>query len=196
MLAKEQIETNKNTFLDLIDTIKREFNKERLKEWLLNSDFFTAPATTKYHNSYEGGLCEHSLNVYNTLVKLNEMYNLNIEEDSLKIVGLLHDISKANYFEKYIKNVKNENGEWTKVEEYRIKDNNTRFIFGSDEQVTDFMVATFLPLKLEEEVALLHKTGGKGSDSAQDNIPLIFNKYKLAVILHCADMLACYLEAN
>ena len=211
MLSKEQIEKNKEEFISLVNSINREFNKERLIDWLENkSDFFTAPATTKYHCAYEGGLCEHSLNVYYALKNLNYGYmpelvatseeieqgihKYKYDEDTLKIVGLLHDISKSNYYEMFSRNVKDSNGNWTQVLDYKVRDD--KFIYGNDEQNTEFMVSTFIPLTLDEKVALLHKSGGKAFDSTQENIPTIFNKYQLAVLLHCADMLSCYILEN
>lgn len=211
MNTQERIESNKAEFITLINSITREFDKEKLIDWLENkSDFFTAPASTKYHGSYEGGLCEHSLNVYYALRNLNYGYmpelcqteeelkqgvhKYKYDEDTLKIVGLLHDISKANYYEKYQRNVKDKDGNWQQVQDYKIKEN--RFIYGSDEQNTEFMVSTFIPLTVDERVALLHKSGGKAFDSTQENIPTIFNKYQLAALLHCADMLSCYILEN
>ena len=211
MLSKEQIQKNKEEFISLINSINREFNKERLIDWLENkSDFFTAPATTKYHCAYEGGLCEHSLNVYYALKNLNYGYmpelvatsdeieqgihKYKYDEDTLKIVGLLHDISKSNYYEIFSRNVKDSSGNWTQVLDYKVRDD--KFIYGNDEQNTEFMVSTFIPLTLDEKVALLHKSGGKAFDSTQENIPTIFNKYQLAVLLHCADMLSCYILEN
>lgn len=211
MLSKEQIQKNKEEFISLINSINREFNKERLIDWLENkSDFFTAPATAKYHCAYEGGLCEHSLNVYYALKNLNYGYmpelvatsdeieqgihKYKYDEDTLKIVGLLHDISKSNYYEIFSRNVKDSSGNWTQVLDYKVRDD--KFIYGNDEQNTEFMVSTFIPLTLDEKVALLHKSGGKAFDSTQENIPTIFNKYQLAVLLHCADMLSCYVLEN
>ena len=207
MLTQDQIERNKQEFINLINSITREFNKDKLIEWLEKSDFFTAPATTKYHGSFEGGLCEHSLNVYYSLRNLNYGYmpelvatseeieqgihKYKYDEDTLKIVGLLHDISKANYYEKYFRNVKDETGSWTQVEEYKVKDN--RFIYGSDEQTADFMISTFIPLTVDEHIAILHKSGGRAFDSTQTSIPTIFEKCELAVLLNCADLLSCYI---
>ena len=67
MLTKEQIEQNKQTFIDLIRSIERDFDKDKLLNWLENSDFFYAPASTRYHSNFEGGLCAHSLSVYYSL---------------------------------------------------------------------------------------------------------------------------------
>ena len=202
------IQKNKEEFIALINSIQRKFDKEKLIDWLENkSDFFIAPASTKYHGSYEGGLCEHSLNVYYALKNLNCSYmpklcqteeeikqgthKYKYDEDTLKIVGLLHDISKANYYEKYQRNVKDKNGNWVQVEEYKIKDD--RFIYGSDEQTADFMISKFIPLTVDEHIAILHKTGGRAFDSTQTSIPTIFEHCELAVLLNCADLLSCYI---
>lgn len=135
-LTQEQIEANKQEFLSLVDsiTIEGALLKE-LKEYLERSDFFIAPASTQYHASYLGGLCDHSLNVYKTLLELVDRYASheepnpnykqlfdedgkelpseepktikvrNYSDDTLKIVALFHDISKTNYYEQYLRNV-------------------------------------------------------------------------------------------
>ena len=119
MLTKEQIEQNKQTFIDLIRSIERDFDKDKLINWLENSDFFYAPASTRYHSNFEGGLCAHSLSVYYSLEALcntfaseskyveledgskKEEITCKYDKDSIIIVSLLHDISKANFYEKY-----------------------------------------------------------------------------------------------
>ena len=213
MLSKEQIESNKQTFISLINSIQREFDKEKLINWLTNkSDFFTAPASTKYHSNFEGGLCQHSLNVYYSLEALVKTFatDCKIEEsedgkepsevlvprydsDSIIIVGLLHDLSKANFYEKYFRNVKNdETNKWEKVEEYRTIDSHDRFIFGNHEETYEFMVRSFIPLTLEESVAILHHMGGTSFDSSQTDLSIIYNKYNLAALLHAADLLSTF----
>ena len=186
MLTKEQIEQNKQTFIDLIRSIERDFDKDKLINWLENSDFFYAPASTRYHSNFEGGLCAHSLSVYYSLEALcntfaseskyveledgskKEEITCKYDKDSIIIVSLLHDISKANFYEKYTRNVKNEStGKWESVEEYRVIDSKNRFIFGNHEETSEFMVRSFLSLKLEESVAILHHMGGSGHDSSQ-----------------------------
>lgn len=220
-LTEEQLENNKKEYLDLIDSIELEgADIESFKSWLLErSDFFTAPASTKYHASYGGGLCQHSLNVYHILVNLVETYASHKElnpawnpelgeeqeepqyitvpdysADTLKIVALLHDISKANFYEKYLRNVKNDiTGKWEQVEEYRTRDVDNRFIFGNHEQNSEFIVRTFFPLTPEESSAILHHHAGMGFDSTQTDISIIYNKYSLACLLHTADILATFI---
>ena len=107
MITNEKIEQNKQEFISLLRTIKREGARiEELISKLENSDFFTAPASTKYHASYKGGLCQHCLNVYNNLMMLNESKNIGVDNDSIIIVSLLHDLSKMNFFEISYRNKK------------------------------------------------------------------------------------------
>ena len=211
MLTKEQIEQNKQTFIDLIRSIERDFDKDKLINWLENSDFFYAPASTRYHSNFEGGLCAHSLSVYYSLEALcntfaseskyveledgskKEEITCKYDKDSIIIVSLLHDISKANFYEKYTRNVKNEStGKWESVEEYRVIDSKNRFIFGNHEETSEFMVRSFLSLKLEESVAILHHMGGSGHDSSQTDLSTIYSKNGLAALLHSADLLSTF----
>lgn len=209
MLTAQQIEQNKHRFLATLEKAKSvsEEGMERLVHKLEKSDFFTAPASTKYHNSYEGGLCQHCLNVYENLKALVEIKQLQDKcpEVSVIIVGLLHDISKMNYYESYIKNVKEYsdygskhdemgNFDWVSKKSYVTKDPGKRFTFGSHEQNSEFMVRTFLPLSIDESVAILHHHGGMGFDSVPANIPEIYSKFPLANLLHVADMMATYID--
>ena len=101
MITDDMIETNKQRFIELINGIERPgVDKERLIDKLINSDFFEAPASTIYHNAFAGGLCEHSLHVYETLSKLckslYEGQECPYSEDSIRIVALFHDFDKMN----------------------------------------------------------------------------------------------------
>ena len=84
--------TTKNEIVALLKDVKRE-GIENLIDFLDRTDFYTAPASTKFHNAFEGGLAEHSLNVYKALKELTKG---KWEEDTLRIVGLLHDLCKIN----------------------------------------------------------------------------------------------------
>lgn len=212
MLSKEQIEQNKKTFIELINSIEREFDKQKLINWLEKSDFFIAPASARYHSNFEGGLCQHCLNVFYSLDALCNTFatESRYEEpedgkegaeipipkysrDSIIIVGLLHDLSKANFYETYNRNVKNEEtGKWESVTEYRTIDAHDRFIFGNHEETAEFMVRSFIPLTLEESVAILHHMGGTGHDSSQTDLSIVYSKYNLAALLHSADLLSTF----
>lgn len=208
MLTNEQIERNKNVFLDLISSIKREgANLDRLINKLCSSDFFLAPASTKYHCNYAGGLCEHSLNVYNNLVELVErksgLDDCCYDTDTLKIVALLHDISKMNTYERTSKNEKIycEDGDkydvlgkfrWETTLGWKTKEN--KFVYGSHEETSEFIIRQFIPLTIDESVAVLHHMGSLGWDSAQDNIATVYSQYSLSLMLHIADMMSTYVD--
>lgn len=208
MLTVEQIEGNKKEFLELISSIHREgADIERLINKLLSSDFFTAPASSKYHCSYVGGLCEHSLNVYYNLKNLVELKDSLppecYDEDTLKIVALLHDISKMNIYEKTSKNVKVycEDGDksdvlgkfkWETSTGWKLKD--CRFTYGSHEMTSEFIIRQFIPLTIDESVAVLHHMGARSWDSAQDDITAVFSQYPIATLLHLADMVSTYID--
>lgn len=210
MITREQIQDNANKFEELVNSITREgFDKEALLRKLENSDFYTAPASSKYHCSYEGGLVDHCLNVYYSLCTLINSFNvIGIDNDSIIICALFHDFSKMNYYEKTSINKKvyspdgkkyDELGkfDWIAVPGYSTKAFENRFIYGSHEQAAEFMTRTFIPLTVEESVAILHHMGGQAWDSAKDNLSEVYTKYPLALLLHLADMISTYyLEGN
>lgn len=201
MLTEEQISENKQEFISLIRKINREGALiEDLIKQLENSDFFVAPASTQFHCNYKGGLCKHSLNVYKELKSLVEIkYPENtcpIEEDSIIITGLLHDISKMNFYETSTRNVKDESGAWIQVPFIKIKEAKDRFIYATHGANSEYLVGRFIPLKLEESVAIINHMGGKeqGSNGFDSTMSEIFNKYPLAILLHSADMLATFFD--
>lgn len=208
MIPSDIIEQNKTKFLELVNEIEREgFAKESMIELLEKSDFFIAPATTKYHGSYEGGLCEHCLNVYKNLKLLVERFpECNVTTDTLLILSLFHDISKINLYKKDFRNKKvyHETGsksdsmgryDWVSEEIYSI-DNEDRFIYGNHEQTSEFLVRQYIPLTIQESVALLHHHGGMSWDSTQTNISEIYNRYPIVTLLHTADLLASYIDQH
>ena len=196
--------TDKERFLQLVDSIEREgMDKPLLHRQLTESDFFEAPASTKYHHSEEGGLCKHSLEVYDTLCKLNENMNLGFDSDSVKIVALFHDFSKMNYYTTELKNKKeySENGskrdsngryDWVTYPGYAVRDASSRFMFGNHEQNAAYMTNTFIPLTIEEYSAILHHHGGMAYDSTKEDVSEVFTRYPLALFLHLADMTSAY----
>lgn len=199
VLTETQVVENMEQFKNLIKSITREgANIDKLLDKLERSDFYTAPASTKYHGAYPGGLVDHSLCVYYNLKSLVENKHLTdiISEDSIKIVALLHDLDKMNKYTTYIRNVPpSENcPTWTKEENYKTKDASELFIYGNHEQNSEFMVRQFIPLTVEESTAILHHMGSMAWDSAKDNIGIVYNKYPLAVLLYVSDMISTYIE--
>ena len=99
--------TPKEEFLAIFqENVSREGAAE-LAAWLETTDFFTAPASTRYHCACEGGLVLHSLSVYHTLMERYFEEGVDSRE-SFAIVALLHDLCKANYYKVSTRNVKND----------------------------------------------------------------------------------------
>lgn len=210
MLTEEQIMNNKTDFIGLLSSITREgSNIEKLINKLEKSDFFYAPASTEYHNSFKGGLCDHCLNVCSNMLRLVEMnaetLGINPEEvrESVIIVSLLHDISKINLYEISVKNEKvycengskyDELGNYDWVSKRIYKTRKDKFIYGSHEATSEYLIRKFIPLNIEESIAIIHHMGSMSWDSAKDNIGEVFNKYWLALLLYQADMMSTYIN--
>ena len=211
MLTDEQIEFNKNKFINLLKRITRQDSLiEELIHKLEQSDFFTAPASTQYHSAFKGGLCQHSLNVYEelvnlinmkypTLIQLNEetqeeevITNNPYSEETLIIVALLHDFSKMNFYEVSTRNVKDESGNWTQVPYIKVKDAKDKFIYSHHGANSEYMTGRFIPLTLEESVAIIHHMGWSDEHSDAKTISEVYNRFPLALYLHIADCLATF----
>ena len=213
MITAEQIANNKETFLSLVNSIERDgVDKELLIKQLNGSDFFTAPASTKYHSAYDGGLCAHSLNVYVALVKLcDALYTVDTPEgqqslcpysmDTLKIVALFHDFDKMNKYEKTFMNKKvysetgtkfDEGGkfDWVSVPGYKTKEYKDIFVMGTHGENSVYMTNTFIPLTTEEYGAIINHHGIY--DNPNLNLSVIFRRNPLACLLHLADMASTY----
>lgn len=182
----------KEEFLKLYkDNIKRNGSAELL-DWLLKTDFFTAPASTKFHCACHGGLVQHSVNVYNVLMEKH----FNPKEDnqeSFAICALLHDLCKAQFYKVSTRNVKNdETGKWEKQPFYMVED---IFPYGHGEKSV-FLIERFMRLKTSEAMAIRWHMGGF-DDTAKSGgfaISLAYDKYPLAVKLHLADLESTYLN--
>lgn len=181
----------KERFIEIYkENIKRE-GAEVLLDWLINkSDFFTAPASGRFHCAYEGGLVEHSLNVFDVLAEKH--YDDTDDTETFAICGLLHDVCKANYYKVSTRNVKNEaTGVWEKQPYYMVED---KFPYGHGEKSV-FIIERFMKLKSAEAMAIRWHMGGF-DDSVKGgsfSLSAAFEKYPLAVKLHLADLEASYL---
>lgn len=168
---------------------------EKLLDYLLNKcDFTTAPASSRYHSSYEGGLLEHSLNVYHCLAeylarpRVKELYKLDYSEETIAIVGLLHDMCKIDTYKRDFRNVKNEEtGKWEKVPSYRIEDN---LPYGHGEKSV-YMICGFMRLSREEAMAIRWHMGFSGTED-NNTTGKALQTYPLGFALCTADMEATY----
>lgn len=187
----------KEKYIRLLKSTKRE-GMDDLIEWLENyTDFFTCPASTKYHLSYSRGLLEHSLNVYfQLLCQIREDYKINKikleSHQSVVIVSLLHDVCKANYYSTKEKNVKNEKGEWTKEPFYIVDD---KFPLGHGEKSV-IIIQRFIKLTDNEIMAIRWHMGGFEPKDNYQYLNKAFSSYYLALALHIADLKATYITEN
>lgn len=175
----------KEEFINLLKNTKRE-GIEDLIDYLENkTDFFKAPASTKYHLAKEGGLLEHSLNVYKRLSS-----HLGHSNPTVAIVALLHDICKTNYYSTSTRNVKNEKGLWEQVPYYTVND---QFPLGHGEKSV-IIIQRYIDLTLEEMMAIRWHMGGYEAKENYSYISKVFSNYPLALYLHIADLEATYLD--
>ena len=182
----------KQEFIDIFkENIKRP-GAEALLQWLIGSDFFLAPASTKYHCAFEGGLVKHSLNVYKLLKKRCAEYGERFSAETVAICGLLHDICKANFYTVSLRNVKNERGQWEQKPYYTVDD---KFPFGHGEKSV-FVIERFMRLSEEEAVAIRWHMGGFDDTAKAGGFTIshAYEQYPLAVLLHMADLEATYLS--
>ena len=168
---------------------------DKLLEYLLSekSDFFTAPASTKYHGDYDMGLVTHSVNVYYCLkdylsrARCLSEYKMNYSDETIALVALLHDVCKIKCYHKYLRNVKNEEGVWEQVAAFNFEDPEP---FGHGEKSV-FLISKFLRLTNEEAYAIRYHMGFSEEGSGR-NAGKAFEKYPLALALNVADMEASY----
>lgn len=181
---------NERRIFKIIKNYKREGLEDFIK-FLENTDFFTAPASTRFHGDYAGGLVEHSMKVYEILVEKvkNSPVQLNISEDTLKIVALLHDICKANFYKIDYRNAKNALGVWEKVPYYTVEDT---IPYGHGEKSV-MMITEYMKLTSEEKYAIRWHMGFTEPKEQYGTIGLAYKKYPLALLVFEADLEATYL---
>ena len=190
------LEQNQDRFIQIFnENIKRD-GADNLLDWLINSDFFTAPASSKFHSAYEGGLCEHSLKVFDRYVKLLKMeygndFSSNISMESVAIIALLHDVCKVDFYKTDYRNVKVD-GQWIQVPYYTVED---KLPYGHGEKSV-YIVGSFIKLTREEAMSINWHGGGfdervRGGSYAMAEA---YYKFPNAMIFHTADMMATYLD--
>lgn len=185
----------KNKFISIFNEKISRQGSQDLLNWISSTDFFVAPASTKFHGAKEGGLVEHSVNVYEVL-RSNYFDPSSDDEESFAICALLHDLCKINFYKISFKNVKDENGVWTKVPFYSINDS---FPFGHGEKSV-FLIERFMRLKPVEAVSIRWHMGAfddsvKGAGYSSP-INLAFSNYPLSVKLFISDLQSTYLLEN
>ncbi|MGD9560401.1 MAG: hydrolase [Oscillospiraceae bacterium] len=180
----------KEQFISLFNQHVSRAGSQELLGWMHTTDFFTAPASTRYHGACEGGLVMHSVNVCQVLFQ--RFGDAGENPESLALCGLLHDLCKANFYKPGFRNVKDdETGTWSKVPTFTVQD---AFPYGHGEKSV-FLIERFVRLKPAEAVAIRWHMGGfddavRGGSYA---ISEAWRSYPLGVMLHMADLEATYL---
>ena len=179
----------KEEFLGLLKSVNRE-GMDKLIEFIEKSDFFKAPASTRFHGSYEGGLLEHSLKVYEILVDKvkNSVIPIDVPEESLIIIALLHDICKANFYKVDYRNAKNAFGEWEKVPYYTVEDT---IPYGHGEKSV-MMITEYMKLTVEEKYCIRWHMGFTEPKEVYGTLGQAYKKFPLALLVHEADLEATY----
>lgn len=182
---------NKERFQELILSTGRE-GADKLLEWLETTDFYTAPASSKYHGDYPGGLLEHSLNVYDEFVRLLAAYpEIDAPADSVILSALLHDLCKVNFYTVEKRNRKNAStGQWEQYDFYKIQE---KFCFGGHGSKSVYLAQHFVDLRPEEAVAInCHMSCWDGNKDVGN----AFSQFPFAWLLHVADESATYIKES
>ena len=179
----------KEKFIELLKSTNRP-GIEDLISFLEKTDFFTAPASTRFHGSFEGGLVEHSLKVYEILdyKAKNNVLKLEIPDDTIKIVSLLHDICKLNFYKVDYRNAKNALGEWEKLP-YHTRDDTIPYGHG---EKSVMMISEYIKLTPEEKYSIRWHMGYTEPKELYNTIGSAYKKYPLALMMHEADLEATY----
>lgn len=191
----------KEQFIEIFNDHIRRPGADALLAWLEKSDFFTAPASTRFHLSEPGGLVKHSIHVYE---RLREMFSNELErntdgpvilsdedEEKIAICGLLHDICKVNFYDVEMRNRKNDQGRWEQYPFYVVDD---KLPYGHGEKSV-YIISGFMRLSREEAMAIRWHMGSWREGEARD-AGNAFGRFPLAVLLHIADMEATYLDES
>lgn len=160
---------------------------------IADTDFYIAPASRMYHESYEGGLAYHSYNTFMELAKevkkLDYISSHDITMESVAICGLFHDLCKIGYYSVEMRNTK-EDGKWIKVPYYTINDT---LPLGHGEK-SIIQLLQYIELTMDEMMAIRWHMGGYEPKENYNAMSTAYQEYPLAVLLHVADLKATYIE--
>ena len=183
----------KEEFLSLLKSVQRE-GMDTLAEFLeTKTDFFSAPASTKFHGNFEGGLVEHCLKVYKNYISLLELKGVEYDKESAIICALLHDVCKANNYVKESRNRKVDN----KWESYEVWNNVKAPQIPLPHSARSIkIIKSFIPLKFREELTIYYHMGPYGDDNYEyrNLISQVNTKYPETLLFYTADLITSYLD--
>ena len=188
--------THEERFIDIFERHIHREGAGKLLDYLKSDscDFFTAPASSRYHSAFEGGLCEHSINVYECLVdymnrnRVKDLYGVSYSAESIAIAALLHDLCKTNFYKTSFRNVKDENGRWQSVPFYTIEDS---LPYGHGEKSV-YIATGYMRLTRDEAFAIRYHMGFSEDAHNNNNVAKAFEMFPLAFALSVADQEATY----
>lgn len=207
-----------NELIERYESLLKSTNRDgidKLIEFIRKSDFYTAPASTRFHNCHEGGLLEHSLNVYDCLynkVKSTDVFKKALSDSSkefwdtdefektIVIVALLHDLCKMFMYEVEMRNKKiySDHGskkdsqgryDWESVPGYTVND---RVPYGHGEKSV-MMIEQFITLTKEERFAIRWHMGFTEPKENWNTLNAAIRMYPLILAVHEADLEATYM---
>lgn len=184
--------TNKERFLGLCSKVKRA-GMDKLLEWLETTDFYTAPASTKYHGAYEGGLIEHLLDVYDHFIKLKEIYPellKDISDESIIICTLFHDLCKVNFYIWEQKWRKDKHDKWEIYDAIGVDE---KLKYGGHGSKSVYILLKYIQLTDEEAIAINNHMSTWEDGKARE-IGNVYDEHKFAWLLHVADEAATFAE--
>ena len=190
---------NREEFKRLVDTYIRRDGIENFMAWLEGTDFYNAPASTRYHGCYDGGLLEHSLNVFRRLNDLCELFGLGPEDgidnpnESIAIVALFHDLCKVGCYKTEMRWRKDANNQWEQYPTWKFEED---FAYGGHGSKSVFLVQSFMKLT-PEEASAINCHMGQWDATTYSNPTAVYERNLLAWLLHVADEAADFLmEGN
>ena len=194
IMSKEELEEQKEMILDLLRSTERD-GIDKLADYLSDStDFFTAPASTRFHNNFSGGLAQHCLNVYENFKSLLEIKGVEMSEDSIIICALLHDLCKCNTYVVETRNRKNEQGQWEKYNIWATNKDVDSPLPHSSRSIA--IIRKFIKLSIKEELTIFYHMGPYGGEDYEyrNMLKAANEKYPQTVLFYVADTIASYLD--
>ena len=187
----------KDEFIEIYTKNIKRAGADKLLEYLKKSDFFTCPASTRFHSNFAGGLVEHSVKVYHRFVKtLENEYGKSQDKwpcsiESVAIIALLHDVCKINIYKTEERNVK-VGSEWVKRPYYAVED---PFPYGHGEKSV-YIINGYTKLTHDEAMAINWHMGGYDARYSNGSYTLsdAYTRFPLCVLFHTVDLLTTYLD--
>lgn len=193
-MTDAELEEQKELIIELLESTERE-GIDKLISFLENdTDFFYAPASTRFHNNFRGGLAQHSLNVLENFKDLIAMKDVQMNEDSIIICSLLHDLCKCNNYIVEERNRKNDRGQWEKYQIWATNKNVDIPLPHSSRSIA--IIRKFIKLSLKEELTIFYHMGPFGGEDYdyKNMLKEANERYPQTLLFYLADTMASYLD--